>query len=344
MANDFYMKMFTVPSSMLNMVFGKVSYQMINDNENEVLFTIMVTSVGENWKTGIALDASASMTGAYGKRVIGSIPSDVEKEYKERGWISIQNKDGDKVWKFSREAYESAIEKGYLQWTENIVETEGRKFIEYLAQRLDRYGRTSVIYWACGKGDEIEVIGEIRALECKTLKIVGPQKKSFGTYTYLLPAVKYFEEHYREAEKAMFIFITDGRIDDLAEVKTFSIGLAELIQKGTRKPLKCVLIGLGNNIDEQQMIELDDLKTGTNVDIWDHKIAKDMRMVEEIFAELVDDTVVITAPVTIYDGSNHIVAKFSDGLPGRVVFRMPKTSKFFDLEVGGRQRIRQYLS
>ena len=100
---------------------------------------------------------------------------------------------------------------------------------------------------------------------------------------------------------------------------------------------------MGKNIDEEQMIELDNLETGTGIDIWDHKIAKDMRMIEEIFAELVDETVIVTSPSTIYDDSNHIVVHFTDGLPGKVVFRMPKTSVFFDLEVGGKQRIRQYI-
>jgi hypothetical protein len=34
------------------------------------------------------------------------------------------------------------------------------------------------------------------------------------------------------------------------------------------------LVGIGDAINESQMEELDDLESGTDVDIWDHKIAK----------------------------------------------------------------------
>ncbi len=334
------MKNVTIPSSMLNPVFGKISYQTIGD-ENEVMFTIMVTSVGENWKTGVAIDASASMQGAFGKRLTGFVPPDIQKKYEDKGWVTTKEKDGDQVWMFEKKAYDDAIARGYLKWTENIVETEGRKFIEYLANRLDMDGSTSVIYWACGKGDEIEVLGEVQASGCKSLKIEGPKRVSFGASTHLLPALKYFEEQYRDTEKAMFIFITDGRLDDLVEVKSFCVELAKNIEKGVRNSIKCVLIGVGDKIDENQMIELDDLETGTDIDIWDHKIATDMRMIEEIFAELVDEAIVVTSAATIYDDSNNVVTRFTDGLPGRVIFRMPKTSAFFELEVGGQERIRQ---
>ena len=36
------------------------------------------------------------------------------------------------------------------------------------------------------------------------------------------------------------------------------------------------------------MEELDDLDTGTDVDLWDHKLAAEMRLLQEIFAEVVD--------------------------------------------------------
>ena len=36
------------------------------------------------------------------------------------------------------------------------------------------------------------------------------------------------------------------------------------------------------------MEELDDLDTGTEVDLWDHKLAAEMRVLQEIFAEVVD--------------------------------------------------------
>ena len=49
-----------------------------------------------------------------------------------------------------------------------------------------------------------------------------------------------------------------------------------------------MLIGVGPNVNEEQMEELDDLDTGTPIDLWDHKLAAEMRVLQEIFAEVVD--------------------------------------------------------
>ena len=99
---------------------------------------------------------------------------------------------------------------------------------------------------------------------------------------------------------------------------------------------------MGEEIDERQMEELDDLDTGTEVDIWDHKIAKDMRSVVEIFAEVVSDNLIIAPVATVYTASGVVAKRFTDGLPARAKFLLPGDCQWFDLEVGG-QRIRQQL-
>lgn len=325
---------------MLNPVFGKISYRPL-DYENEIMFTVMVTSVGENWKTGVAIDASTSMKGLFGKNFLGHVPPHALAEYKKKGWANRKHRDGKTLLVFEKEAYEDAIDKKYLKFTNNIVEQEGRKFIDYLASRLDADGEVSVIYWACGEGGNIEKVGDIPAGNAGALELRGPNDHPFGEGSKLLPALTFFEKKFRYAPKAMFIFITDGFIDDIDDVKTETITLAGQIREGIRNPVKCVLIGIGDKIDENQMIELDDLDA--DIDIWDYKMASDMRMIEEIFAELADESVIVTASTTIYDDAGNIVARFTDGLPGRVVFRMPKHSRFFELEVGGRERIRQSI-
>jgi hypothetical protein len=97
---------------------------------------------------------------------------------------------------------------------------------------------------------------------------------------------------------------------------------------------------MGDGINEEQMEELDDLESGTEVDIWDHKIAKDMRSVTEIFAELVTENQVIAPTGRILDASGQAVKTYTDGLPAKISFTMPATSEWFELEVAG-QRIRQ---
>jgi len=333
----------TLPSSALNPVFGKISYRPVDDNDIEVMFTILMPTVGEGWQTGIALDASISMEAAYGKAVTGKPPAQILTEYQQRGWTEEVSRDGMKSLMLSSQAVQDSIAKGYLHYTENVVQAEARHFIQYLAQNLDASGGTSVIYWACGEGDKIEVLGDVRAEECPSLSITGPKKTTFGNGTHLLPALKYFVERFVNVPNAMYIFVTDGRFDDLNAVKGYCIDLAKNIESGARNPMKAVLIGVGNQIDEKQMIELDDLETGTNVDIWDHKIATDMREVTEIFAELVDESMIVAPQGAIYDDSGQRVARFTDGLPARVSFRMPKTSNYFELEVAGQERIRQSI-
>ncbi|TGO02150.1 hypothetical protein PN36_29695 [Candidatus Thiomargarita nelsonii] len=334
----------TLPSSALNPVFGKISYRPVDDKDIEVMFTILMPTVGEGWQTGIALDASTSMEAAYGKAMTGEPPAHILTEYQQRGWTEEVNRDGMKNLMLSSQAVQDSLAKGYLHYTENVVQTEARHFIQYLAQNLDADGGTTVIYWACGEGDKIEILGDVRAEECPSLSITGPKKTTFGNGTHLLPALKYFVERFVNAPNAMYIFVTDGRFDDLNAVKRYCIDLAKDIESGGINPMKAVLIGIGNQIDENQMIELDDLETGTHVDIWDHKIAADMREVTEIFAELVDESMIVAPQGTIYDETGQRVARFTDGLPARVSFRMPKTSNYFELEVAGQERIRQSIN
>src|SRR5262249_17432662 len=123
-------------------------------------------------------------------------------------------------------------------------------------------------------------------------------------------------------------------------VKRLTIKMCREIANKRRNPLKCVLIGVGEGINEGQMEELDDLESGTDVDIWDHKIARDMRSLIEIFAEVVSENQIVADTARIYDETGQVVKAFNDGLPARVSFTMPATSKFFELEVNG-EKIKQ---
>jgi hypothetical protein len=165
---------------------------------------------------------------------------------------------------------------------------------------------------------------------------------AFGTGTHLQPAVKYFVERFKDAERGMYVFVTDGKLDDLGSVKRYCTGLAKDIHAGRRKPVKCVLIGVGTKIDEGQMEELDNLETGTDVDIWDHKIAKELRSVVEIFAELVTENQIVAPTATVYAANGTVAKRFTDGLPARILFSLPSGSEWFELEVSG-QKIRQQI-
>ncbi|NES99793.1 MAG: VWA domain-containing protein [Sphaerospermopsis sp. SIO1G1] len=336
------MKYRQLPSNIVAKEFGEVNVSN-NGQELEVLFTILMEPQGEEaegWQTGVALDASASMKDLYGRKLEGKIPPDVAADYESKGWIESKVEEGRKVRIFQKQAYEDAIQKGYFKTTPNIVQPLAQQFTSYLAENLDADGGTTVIYWAAGSGSDIEVLGDFTASECANIDVSGPKTINFGSSTILAPAVKYFVERFVDAKRGMFIFITDGRIYDLDRVKKYTIQLAQEIASGQRHPVKCVLIGVGNAIDQKQLEELDDLETGTDVDIWDYKIAQEMASLVQIFAEVVDENQIVAPTGTIYDSSGNIIKKYTDGVPAKVSISLPLNSEWFELDVYG-QKIRQ---
>jgi len=336
-----------LPSTMVAKEFGEVN--VARDGETtEVTFTILMEPTGaEGWQTGVAVDASGSMEGVFGKGLAdgpkGSPPQSLLQGYLQRGWLKLFEHQGQTYPIFSDEAKADMVQKGHFVWTKNEIEGLVRRVTGYLAANLDADGGTTVIYWACGpEGNELEEIGDLTAEDCGHAKIAGPQKLTFGGATHLTPAVRYFAERFKDAKNGIYIFITDGELNDLADVKKYTIQLCKDVAAKRRNPLKCVLIGIGDNINEGQMEELDDLESGTDVDIWDHKIAKDMRALVEIFAEVVSENQIVAPTARIYDSAGQVVKNFSDGLPAKVTFVLPNSSKFFELEVGG-ERIKQVV-
>ena len=328
-----------LPSTMVAKEFGEVNVRRTG-SQLEVKFTILMEPQGaeaEGWQTGVALDASASMKDWFGRTLTGSIPDAVLQEYIRRGWVREKVDDGRRVQKFKGDAHRDAVARGYLRYTPNIIEPLAREFIGYLAGNLDADGGTTVIYWACGNGSAYEVLGDVTADQCPSLTIAGPKKESFGNGTRLTPAVRYFVDRFADAARGMYVFLTDGRLDDLSEVKTYTTRLAREIASGHHHPVKCVLVGVGDRIDEGQMEELD---TGTDVDIWDHKIAKEMRGLIEIFAEVVDENMIIAPSAKVLDDTGTVVKAFTDGLPAQVSFQLPASTRWFELDVAG-ERIRQ---
>jgi len=322
--------------------FGEVNVRRL-ENEIEIRFTILMEPEGdqaEGWQTGVALDASASMKAWYGRGLQGKVPAEVVADYARRGWLQALTIDGQQVKRFTPLAYEDARARGFLQKTENAVEPLARQFISYLADHLDEDGGTTLVYWACDEGDGFEVVGDFTAEQCRSLRVAGPEQHACGKGTRLLPALRYFVDRFHDARRGMYLFLTDGRLDDLDEIKRYTADVCRAIAAGKRNPVKCVLIGVGERIDERQMEELDDLETGTGVDLWDHKMAREMRDVVEIFAEVVSENQIVAPTARLYDASGALVEDFSDGLPALVSFRMPATSSWFELEVGG-ERVRQ---
>src|SRR5262245_10540985 len=288
--------------------FGEVNVHPAGRGKVRVTATILMEPRREGTQTGIALDGSGSMEALYGV---------------------AQGAGGFLASLFGRK-----------KQTVNEVTPVAQKLCAYLAGKIDADGGTTVIYWATGPGgSRIEVVGDLRADEAER-HYFGPPRE-FGTGTQLLPAVKYFVERFQDAPWGFYVFITDGELHDLDAVKQYSTWLARQVAAGKHKPLKFVLIGVGKNINEEQMEELDDLDTGTEVDLWDHKIAAHMRVLQEIFAEVVNKNARVSDRGKVRDARDRVVKDYSDtGVPAFLEFELPADSPYFVLEVEG-QRIQQ---
>jgi hypothetical protein len=290
--------------------FGEVNVYPAAGGRTRVVATILMEPHREGAQTGIALDGSGSMAKLYGaeggSRVLSPIFGGPKKP-------------------------------------QNEVTPVAQKLCSYLARKIDADGGTTCVYWAVGpNGGEIEVVGDLTADEAER-HVFGPPR-DFGTGTQLLPAVKYFVERFRQAPWGFYVFVTDGELHDLDAVKRYSIELARDIAARRRHPLKFVLIGVGPNVNEDQMEELDDLDTGTPIDLWDHKLATEMRMLQEIFAEVVDKNARIADNGRILDPQGRTVKDYSDtGMSAYLEFELPADADSFTLEVNG-NKIRQSLS
>jgi len=292
--------------------FGEVNvYNDAGSGKVRVVATILMEPSREGTQTGIALDGSGSMAEAYGV--------------------------GDSGGGFLASLF------GKKKQLPNEVSPVAQKICSYLASKVDADGGTTCIYWAVGPGgSEIEEVGDLTGDQAAS-HLFGPPK-DFGTGTQLLPAVKYFVERFRDAPWGFYVFITDGELHDLEEVKDYSTRLAREVQAKRHRPVKFVLIGVGGNVNERQMEELDDLDTGTEVDLWDHKIASEMRQLQEIFAEVVDKNARIADKARILDPQGKVVKDFSDtGMSAYLEFEISSSAEYFTLEVNG-NRIHQGLS
>lgn len=290
--------------------FGEVNVHPGKVGRIVVRATMLLQPHKEGAKTGIALDGSGSMSGAYGHSGSGGT------------------------------VFGSFFGRAQAPPTNQITPI-ARKICAYLARKMDADGSTACIYWATGPGGaSIEEVADFTAAQAEQHFFAAPAQ--FGTGSQLLPAVRHFTERFQDAPFGFFVFITDGEMHDLEEVKTYSRQLAQEIAARRRLPLKFVLVGVGENVNEEQMAELDDLDTATDVDLWDYKIAAQMHFLEEIFAEVVDRNLRVAPEGRVLDHEGKTIKDYSTtGVPAVLEFEMSDTAPYFTLEMPGHPRAHQ---
>jgi hypothetical protein len=217
-------------------------------------------------------------------------------------------------------------------WVAMVVPKIG----SYLARKVDKDKKTTVVYWATGsRGTEIQMVGSLSAYQIEQYQFAGPMK--FGSEARLLPAVRYFVENYADAKWGMYVFFTQGIISDLKEVKEYTIQLAEEISSGLRNDLKMVLIGIGKKVNKPHLEMLDNLDIGAKVDLWDYRIASDMIDVMEIFTELSDINTIVSPLGRVLDRDGNVIVDYSTkGVPALMIFTLPRRDKSFKLELPGK--------
>ena len=230
--------------------------------------------------------------------------------------------------------------RGIIPGTPNHVQPVARLMSAYLAKKAAD-GCVTTLYWATGPGgQDTQVLGDLAVAEAE--KHDFPPPDNYGTGTLLLPVLQYFTDGKQrkdlyDAIWGMYVFISDGAIQDMDAVMQYCTQLAKDIDAGRRNDQKLVIIGLGEEVEEDQLDELDDLETGTEVDLWDAKLAAEMQDLSELFTEVVDEgTIIIPGDGIIKDASGNVVVDYRDtGLPALLRFALPPRSKSFTLEFGG---------
>lgn len=232
----------------------------------------------------------------------------------------------------------------------NVVEPVARTMISYLSN-FSSNGKVNLIYWACSPdGSKIEEVGEFDEEQTQNLAIVGPKKLAWGRGTKLLAPLQYFVDKFKDAPAlgvkqpaALCVFVTDGIIEDLAEVKKYCFQYAKEVTNQSKPFVKMVLIGVGDEVDVGQMEELDDMfegkdvkdSYGQDIDIWDHQLASDMNKLEQVFKELVSEDMMVISSGRIVNQSGKVCQDYADGVPALLRFTLPSGSTSFTLEFPG---------
>ncbi|WP_199288664.1 vWA domain-containing protein [Pseudanabaena mucicola] len=293
--------------------FGEVNVYPQNNGDIDVVATILIVPALEGARVGLALDSSASMKKMYG---ISGVVSSF----------------------FANAAV-----------THNVVEPITRVMVKYLAN-FAVTGKVDLINWACGAaGTLIEDLGSFSGEEIDQLAVKGPNLP-WGTGTKLLPTVQYFVDKYQDSPAigvkhpaAICLIITDGTIDDLEDVKEYCFQYALEIADRTKPFIKFVLLGVGKEIAERQLEELDNLfensfikdAEGRDIDLWDYQVADEIQTLEQIFKEFVSMETIVTNYGRILNQEEVVCEEYNFGVPALMRFKLPAGSTSFTLEFSG---------
>ena len=224
----------------------------------------------------------------------------------------------------------------------NQVEPQMQWMLEYLASK-DRDGVVRVCYWATGDGSELEMVGDLDGKRAKEYRFPGP--KSYGKATTLLPVLRDYVAHIRRevaersARRGLAVIITDSQLSDPDDVKAYASQVAREITAGRLPRLHFVLLGVGQQVDEEQMDRICHTEYPGVRHLWCHRVADRMEEMAELVAVLVDETMTVAAGGTVYDDRGKVLKAYEGRLPAVLEFEVPEGCKAFTLEVAGQKYV-----
>ena len=241
----------------------------------------------------------------------------------------------------------------------------------------------SLFYWALNEAKGSSTDDSIGKLSEKdlaippgtpgALEILGPDSSRMGNKTKITPAIDYIARitdglKADQCKLMLGVIVTDGMINDEPAAMKRCFEIAKEILEGKRINTKFVIVGIGNQIDREQLEQFDDMfeesviaktagveldermKLAGKIDLWTHIILSDISSDQEIvnqafLAELInEDTIVIEEPCTLSvrcSRQDRIVIQEEKPLPGKLRFQVPRDAESIVLEcrVGDHRKV-----
>lgn len=271
----------------------------VHNKDGTILATLLHDPNVEGLDVALYMDGSASMEGEYGPRGI----------------------------------------LAKLGGVRNTVEPQMQWMLEYLASK-DKDGVLRVAYWATGDGSQLEIVGDLTGPDAKNYKFPGPQ--FFGKGTVMLPVLRDYVSYIKTqvekgAKRGLAVIITDSQVYDAKDIKAYSAQVAKEIEGGRLPKINFVLVGVGSQIDEEQMEEICHEEYPGVGHLWCHRVADRMEEMAELVAVLVDETMTVASGGTIYDDQGNVVKRYESRLPAVLEFQVPPGCTAFTLEIAGQK-------
>ena len=159
----------------------------------------------------------------------------------------------------------------------------------------------------------------------------------------LLPVLRDYVAHIKKevaergARRGLAVIITDSQLSDAPDVIAYTQQVAREIVAGRLPRINFVLVGVGEQVDEEQMETVGHDEYPGVGHLWCHRIADKMEEMAELVAVLVDETMTVAAGGTIYDDKGKAIKVYEGRLPAVLEFDVPADCKAFTLEVGGQK-------